>query len=123
MITALLTTALSLPNLFSVGVEFECRSWPGLARTKLDITLLTGSGHRNDGTDAEIEKIADAGAVQDTIFLLLEREGWDVRRGPKDTVIVFAPKGQWVKSVAIKSDGWAPGYKYVLGNPKAVKKP
>lgn len=123
MISVSLPAVVSVLTLFPLGVEFECRSWPGLARTQLTVTLVAADGSKNEGLTADIAGTACVGGVQDGLFALLELKGWDVRRGPNDTVIVFAPKGQWVTSVAIKSDGWEPGYRYVLGRPKGAKKP
>lgn len=111
-------------GLCPVGVELHCGSWPGLARTKVFVTVTAADGSQAGvGGSAEIEAIASAGAVQDTLEALLEQKGWDVRSGPNDTVIVFAPKGQSVKLVEIRSDGWMPGYKKILGPPRLPEKP
>jgi hypothetical protein len=40
-----------------------------------------------------------------------------VQKGPDYTVLVFAPKGQSVKSIKFDSTGWVPVYRKILVPP------
>lgn len=123
MVNLLVMVITSVIQLCPAGISFECRSWPGGVATKLSIVVVAADGSKNEGSTAEIGATASVKVVQDIFETLLEQDGWDVRSGLNDTVIVFAPKGQSVKSVKIESTGWEPVYKRVLGPPVVREQP
>jgi hypothetical protein len=113
ILSALVTVAVSaLPT----GIQIECRSWTAVVRTKLTVTVVAADGSKNIGM-MDIARDASSGAVQDCFVAALEQDGWVVKPGPNDTVLVFAPKGQTIKSITFDSTGWFPVYKRVLVPP------
>ena len=122
------TMNLFLPVLVAVvsvlptGIQIECRSWtPGFA-TKLTVTLVAADGSEITGTMI-IARDANAGVVQDCFVSILEDVKWPFKTGPNDTIQVFAPKDQSIKSIKFDSTGWVPVYKRVLAPQQPKPKP
>jgi hypothetical protein len=58
---------------------------------------------------------ADPGVAQDVLMAAIEDSGFTVRRGERDTVIVFGPKGKSLKSIKFESAEWVPVHQRVYG--------
>ncbi len=106
------------------GVEVDCSTWPSKFRVEMKITVISSGGKKLVSGNMLIGANASAGAVQDTIVAAMEDEpGWVVKAGKGDTVIIFAPKGETIKSIRFDCERWVPVYRKILvaERPKARK--
>ena len=111
--TLVLPALVAVVSVRPTGIQIECRSWTAGFATKLTVTLVAADGSEITGT-MELARDAEAGVVQDLFVSMFEDVKWPFEIGPNDTVRVFAPKGQSIKSVTFDSTGWIPVYKRVL---------
>jgi hypothetical protein len=119
MITSFVLVFASTLTAVPFGVEIDCKSWIEI-RTKLKITVLATDGSTNVAR-IEFGRSNKQEDVQFGLVLALQEEGWVVKAGPDNTVLVFAPKGQSVKSITFDSTGWIPVYKRIPVPPDPEK--
>ena len=106
-----------------LGVEIDCRSWPGGIRATVTMTLVAADGREFSGS-VILSPTSEPLDVQIILLAVMDGQGWDVRKGPNLKVIILGPKGQGLKSVKFKSEVWTPAYKRILAvpPPKELKK-
>lgn len=97
------------------GYVIECRSCPPNVKQTITLVLhLTA----NDGTKLKtgsLRFVADAEVIQDVFVTAINGTRFVVRRGDNDTVIVFGPKGQSLKSITFESAEWIPVHRPFYG--------
>ena len=96
------------------GYVIDCRSCPNnVPRVNLVVHLVAKDGTRF--TTGRMNLVPKAGVARITLIAAIGDSDFVVRRGDNDTVIVFGPKGQSMKSITFEWDQWQPVYRRYYG--------